>query len=30
MERGEEGDSVPEMVDEDSGYTEDAVPDWNV
>jgi hypothetical protein len=22
MEHGEEGDSVPEMVDEDSGYTE--------
>jgi hypothetical protein len=26
MERGEEGDSVPETVDEDRGYTDDAVP----
>ena len=25
MERGEEGDSVPETVDEDRGYTDDAV-----
>ena len=27
MERGEQGDSVPETVDEDSGYTDDVVPD---
>jgi hypothetical protein len=30
MERGKEGDSVPETVDEDRGYTDDAVPDRTV
>ena len=30
MERGEEGESVPEIVDEESGYREDVVPDWYV
>ena len=30
MERGKEGESVPEIVDEESGYTEDVVPDWYV
>ena len=30
MERGEEGDSVPETVDEDRGYTDDAVPDRTI
>jgi hypothetical protein len=30
MERGEEGDSVPETVDEVKGYTDDAVPDRTV
>jgi hypothetical protein len=27
IDRGEEGDSVPETVDEDKGYTDDVVPD---
>jgi hypothetical protein len=30
MERGEEGESVLEIVDEESGYTEDVVLDWYV
>jgi hypothetical protein len=30
MDRGEEGDSVPETVDEDNGYTDDVVPDRTV
>jgi hypothetical protein len=30
MERGEEGDSVPETVDEDRGYIDNAVPDRTV
>jgi hypothetical protein len=30
MERGEEGDSVPETVDEDRGCIDDAVPDRTV